>query len=231
MRLSRSLVALALAGATASIAAAGPAAARAGGVPGLQRAKAQALNTLDGQLIGLRFEGFWLNVDRAVPAADKAALQPAATADITALTSLRATLRGETTLAGIQTDLATLGGYHVSDFLLPQVSLVLTADQLKAAAAQAASGEARLQAAIAAARTAGRDVTAANAAYSDLVTQLAAAGSGAQAVHDSAIALVPGGSANGATLSADRAQLAKASGELRAASVDSRSITRSLRSR
>ena len=181
--------------------------------------------------MGLRLDGFFLNVDRAVPAADKTALLPPIKADVTALVALRTTLRGETTLAGVQADSATLSGYHVTDFVLPQASLVVAADQLNATAAQASSSETRLQAAITAAQTAGRDVTAANAAYIDLVAQVAAAGTDAQAVHDCAIALVAGASTNAATFAADRAQLTKAAGELRSAASDARTTIRVTRHR
>ncbi len=229
MRLSRSLAALMVVGtAAAGVAAAGPAAARTPGVPGFAKAKAQALLTLDGQLFGLRLDAFVLN-SRAVPASDQTALLAPIQADITALTALRSTMRSETTVAGIQADSATLAGYHVTDFVLPQATFVMLADQLQAAASQDSSAGPRLLAAITAAQSAGRDVTSANAAYTDYGTQVAAASSDAQAVHDSAIALIAGGSDNAATFTADRAQLAKAAGELRAAAADSRTISRVLR--
>jgi hypothetical protein len=231
MRLSRSIAAVAVLGAAASVAAAGPAAAaaRMPRVPGLQMAKMQAQRTLQRDLMDLRVDAFFVNAMPDVSAADKTALLPTINADVTALTALRTTLSAETTTAGVAADVATLSGYHVSDFVLPQAWLVTAADVLSARATQAAGEEAHLQSAIAAAQTAGKDVTAANAAYTDYVSQLGAATSDAQAVHDSAIALTAGASTNAAAFTSDSAQLSKASGALRVAARDVTAIRRALR--
>jgi hypothetical protein len=231
MRLSRSLAALVTIGCAASVAAAGPAAARTPASHGLQPAKSQALRTLGGDLMGLRVDAFILTCDSDVASADKTALLPTITADVTALTALNATLRAETTLAGVQADAASLAGYHVGDFVLPQARVVAAADEMGASAAKASAAQPRLQAAITAAQTAGRDVTAANAALTDYVAQVAAATSDAGAVHDSAIALISGSAGNAAAFTADAKQVGKSGAELRTAARDARTIARTVRAR
>ncbi len=231
MRPSRSLAALVTIGCAASVAAAGPAAAHTPASHGFPSVKNQTLRTLGDDLMGLRVDSFVFNLDPNIAAADTSALLPTITADVTALTALSATLHAETTLAGVQADAATLAGYHVSDFVLPQAWLVAAADEFGASVAKAAAAQPRLQAAITAAQSAGRDVSAANAALTDYAAQVAAAASGGIAVHDSAIALAAGAAGNPAAFTAAASQLGKVGADLHAAARDARTIARSVRTR
>lgn len=231
MRTSRAFIAASVVGAAVSVAAASPAGATPA-APTFGRAKAQAQRTINSDLSTLRLFAFVTRADRSVSSADKTALGAQLTSALNALTALRTKVAGETTLSGVESDTATLTGYHIPDFVLPQTALVVQADDLLSAASRSASSEPSLLSLITAAQTAGKDVTKAQAAYNDYLSQVSAATSQAQAAHDSAAGLtVAGAPGNETTLHADAKQLGTSSADLWKAAGDATTLRNSLRSR
>jgi hypothetical protein len=190
----------------ATLAIAGPAAAspapRHAALPTHARpapaVNAAALRQVDGQLRSLSFASWVIGADRAA-ASDKAALSGSLSSTSTALKALHGELASDTTGTAVAGHLATLSTYHVNDFVLPRVGLVLQSDDLTALGSQLEAQHGRFATATANATTAGKDTTAATAALTSMQGHIDALNSAAVKAHDETLALqvadYPGNSA------------------------------------
>ncbi len=187
----------------------------------LAAAKAAALSGIDARLHWIAVNRWYVATDQHVPAADKAALLPGLRADETALGADRAAVAHGTTTAAIAHDMAAVDTLRVFEFALPRVGLVGRADDANAVASWVTGYEHGYATGIAAAKKAGRNVAAAQAAYTDYVAKVAAARTATSAVRTSALSLTLAGyPANASALTADTAALAAAEHDLAVAGHD-----------
>jgi hypothetical protein len=105
-----------------------------------------------------------ITASKVLTSAHAAALQSEIGSTKSGLTSLKATLDAETTVAALKADIAKIvTDYRVYVLVVPQVNLVNAADGVMAAQSRFATVSAKLTDAIAAAKAKGKDTTAAQA--------------------------------------------------------------------
>lgn len=145
---------------------------------------------------------------------------------ITNLTALKAKIDADTDPAVLKTDKQSIvTSYRVFLFLMPKVEILAHSDQVLETVAKMNENNAKLQEKITAAQTAGKDVTAANAAYTDRVAKIADAQAKALSAVDTVTPLtVEGSPANKTTLMAAKDMLKVARQDLNTAAADARKI-------
>ena len=108
--------------------------------------------------------------------ADETALSGEIASATAGLAALGSTIAGETDVVALKADIQKIAtDYRVNVLVEPETRLVIAADRLSADYARLATVEQRLVAAIAAATTAGKDVSQAQAAYDAMVAKVAEA--------------------------------------------------------
>ena len=108
-----------------------------------------------------------------VSASEKTSLQGSITTQIATLTSLKATIDTSTSLASLQADIQSITkDYRVYMLTIPQGRIAASADRIQTIVADMQALAPKLQARITAAQTAGKDVTGAEAAYTDMQTKV-----------------------------------------------------------
>lgn len=157
-------------------------------------------------------------------------------AQISALTSLRTKLAGDTSTTTLRADLKTIApDYRVYILVLPRTEIVIAADRVMNIADEMSTDGAKLQARITAAQNAGVNVSAAQAAYADYNAKVADAKVQAQAAIDLVLKLNPDNgdkmvmAANTAALKSARTKLQAARTDLRNARHDMSKIMRTVR--
>lgn len=194
----------------------------------LALAKARAYAQIDGQIWGLRVSNVVVNRDASV-ALDKSVLSAELTGDVTTLTTLRSTVKSATSTTAVTAALATLSGYHITNFVLPRTADVIAADDLAAAGKKLAAAESTYSSAIGTASAAGTDVTAVTATYNDYVSKVSDLATQATAAHDAVIGLsvadYPG---NATDLATAQKALRTAGADWAVADRDARTLKRSL---
>ena len=154
-------------------------------------------------------------------------------AETQGINGLAAKVPADTTLAQLRQDAYTMvHQYRVYLVMAPQVHLSEAAAAQTAVEAKLTALEAKIQQAIAAAQNRGRNVTAAQLAYNDLVTQVQSAGTATPAADIPAVLEVtPSGYPGDAgPLSTARTQLHAARSDLQKARSDLQVIRETLRS-
>ena len=122
----------------------------------------------------------------------KATLTSQITAASAGLTTLEAKIAADTDATSLDADCAMIvPDYRVYVLVVPRTTLVIAGDADLAAATGVTNLEPALKATIVAAKLAGKDTTAAQAAYTDLQTQVPAAQAAASPVAGEVIGLVP----------------------------------------
>jgi hypothetical protein len=125
----------------------------------------------------------------ALTDADRAALRSQLTADTNGLTALRATIDAETDKGALRADLKTIvTDYRIYLLMVPKTAEVIAADAELAAVGRLGTLSTKLQARIDAAKTAGKDVSQAQA---DLDAMKAKVGQVSPLVHGVPAAVLP----------------------------------------
>ncbi len=163
--------------------------------------------------------------------ADRQALLGQINADTTGLTALRTKIDNDTDLATLRADVRSIvTAYRVYVLLEPQVRLVRAADASVDLAEYFDDLATRLQSRIDAAKGAGKDVTAAQAALDDMIAKVADAKAKATPIPGQEIPLTPAGyPANRPTLVSARGTLLQVKADYETARNDARTVVSALK--
>ena len=174
-----------------------------------------------------------INSASKLSSADAATLNATVSSDVSALTTLKTQLDGDTTVTAAVTDAQSIiTGYRVYALVVPQVDLVKTADDQQVAEDNLEALSTKLAARITAEQQKGTNVTALQATFADLDTKTAAAKSTSSTIETSVIGLVPSDyNTNHAVLSGDRTELQTAQSDIKTAISDGSSIVSRLSSK
>ena len=171
-----------------------------------------------------------------VSAAIKAAIASQVDSEINNLTSLKAKIAADTELAALKADIQSITkSYRIFALIIPEGHIAVTADKIKTTADMIAALGVKLGARIAAAKTAGKDVSISEAALADLNLKVADAKVQADAAISIIKTLVPDNGdeakfqANKKALTDARAKLRVGETDLKAANKDARLISQSLK--
>jgi hypothetical protein len=134
------------------------------GSASLEGLRAVATCQVDRRLTTLTTLSSRVTASKWLTASDKATLGATIETDRTALTALKTTIAGETTLAALKADMTkVVSDYRVYVLLTRQVALTEAADAIIASQSRLATINTNLTAKIAEAKAAGKDTTAAEA--------------------------------------------------------------------
>jgi hypothetical protein len=207
------------------LAAAGAAPAYA--TDGLTEAKRVVTAQIDGRLAALRVMSAAVNEAQRLTAPHKATLKDLIATDTTGLTNLKAKVAGETTVAAVRADAASMvKDYRIYLLVVPKVHLTHALDLADAAIAVLRQVYDRLTAAVATAKQAGKNVGDADARLADLKSQLTAAAGLTAGKADTLLAIKPGPDADAIrnALRPIRDAVHTARGDLRAAVADAKAV-------
>jgi hypothetical protein len=162
-----------------------------------------------------------ISASKVITSSDAAALQSEITSTTSGLTSLKAKIDADTDVATLKTDITGIAAnFRVYLLVVPQAHLVNAADGVLAAQTKFADINTKLTAAIAAAKAAGKDTTAAQAHLDAMNASVAAAVGLASPLPAQLLPLTPaqynGGTA-GPILTAARTALGTARDDLKSA--------------
>lgn len=236
---SAGLVALLLVGSGAA-----PAAAYSGGGacatvyanwlkdPGVETLRAVGDCEVNRRLTDLRSLSSDVTASKLLTDPHKATLQSTISSDESGLIALKATIDGDTTLATLRADISRIWrDYRVYLLLFRQAYLTRGADGVDASVAHLIQIRTKLNAAIADAKAAGKDTSAAQAQVDAMTTALNNASAAVGGMAAEVLALTPAQYNAGQAepiLRSDRADLAKARNYVRAARDDARAAVREL---
>lgn len=162
-----------------------------------------------------------------ISSTELASLQASINAQISALNTLKVKIDADTDLVTVKTDLQSITkDYRIYMVVLPQSRIVAAADRVETIVSDMQALAPKLQARITAAAAAGHDMTAANAAYTDMnlkvsdanVQATAAASEVANLQPDNGVASVQ--ASNKAAINDAQAKLKVATNDLKAARAD-----------
>jgi hypothetical protein len=164
-------------------------------------------------------------------ASDQASLSDEVTSEVTGLTSLKAKLDADTTVAAARTDAQSIiTGYRVYAFIVPKIGLVKAADDQQVAESKLTALVPKLQSRVDAAKAAGKNVTSLASGLTDMSTQISNAQGILPSVSASIISLQPSDfNTNHKVLSDYRDKLKTAQTDIRAAVTDANSIVNALK--
>ena len=230
----RFLVGAALAAAIGAVPSGALAATPSPTVPRLSPAKAARLAychghadaAIQGRLIALDGDLSLVNAASKLSSSDKQTFVTLITGDQSGLAQLKGTVDATSDPQTCHTDALTIvTGYRVYVLVGPKVRLTVAADDVQAAGGFLTSVSTKLQNAINAAKTNGKDVTSAQTALDDMNAKTTAALGAASPVPGQVLALDPSGyPANAATLKAARQSLGTARADLHAARQDAAQV-------
>ena len=157
-------------------------------------------------------------------ASNRSALSSKLSADRSGLQTLDSKIQADSDAATLRADLASIvTAYRIYVLVAPQVHLVVAADRVAAFVALGNTIAQKIQTAIDNAKTAGKNVGAAQAALNDMKKQLQLASSAVAGVAAEVIALTPSGyPANRTTLESARSSILTARAHLVTARADAR---------
>lgn len=177
-----------------------------------------------------------VNSMKRLTADQKTSLTADLTAQISALTALKAKISSDTSTTTLAADLKTIGpDYRVYLLVLPRTTIIAAADRVLDIADEMTTDGVKLQARITAAQNAGMNVSVAQSAYADYTAKIVDAKTQAQAAIDLVLKLnVDNGNsaaqaANTAALKAARTKLQAARTDLREARQDMRKVMHALK--
>jgi hypothetical protein len=166
---------------------------------------------------------------------DRTSLSATIQAQIMALGSLKDKVDSDTDATSLKSDVKSItGSYRIYALVIPQGHLLAAIDSVNTVIGNFGTLDAKLDASIAAAKTAGKDTTAAASARADIDAKLADARVQVQAAHDEIVGLKPDQNndaqfqANKKALQDARAKIKAATADLKAARADVRTVTQSL---
>jgi hypothetical protein len=174
-----------------------------------------------------------ISASKVLTSSDASVLQSEVASTKTGLTSLKATIDAETNLTALKADVARIATeYRVYLLVSPQANLVSAADGIAAAQTKFADVNTKLAARIAAAKTAGKDITAAQSALDAMNKSAANAVGLAQPLPAKLLPLTPaqynGGTARPIITSA-RTTLGQARDQLKVAVADAKACRDALK--
>ncbi len=171
-----------------------------------------------------------------VSAAVKATIAAQVDSEISALTSLKAKIDADTEITVLKTDIQSITkSYRIFALIIPEGQIAVMADKIKATADTLSFLGIKLAVRIAAAKTAGKDVTVSEAALADLNVKVADAKVQADAALAITASLTPDNGdeakfqANKKALMDARVKLRAGEADLKAAHKDAREIVVSLK--
>lgn len=172
-----------------------------------------------------------INSAAKLSAADKASLSDEVTAEISGLTSLKASLAADTTVSAAQADAQSIiNGYRVYALVGPKINLIRTADDQQVAEAKLSDLATKLQTRITAAKTAGKNVTSLQSGLDSMNSHISTAQGISSQIESSVINLQPSDyNTNHSVLSGDRDQLKTAQTNIQAAVAAAKTIINSLK--
>ena len=167
-----------------------------------------------------------INAASKLSASDKTYLLNEVSTEVSNLTTLKAKLDAETTLAAARTDAQSIvSDYRVYALIVPKIQLIKTADDQLVTEGKLTALATKLQSRITAAKTAGKDVTALQTKLTDMTTQITNAQAISSSIETKVLALQPSDyNSNHTILSGDEAQLKTAHTDNLAAYNDAKSI-------
>lgn len=167
-----------------------------------------------------------------ISSGDQASLSSEVSTEISGLTSLKASLDADTTVAGAQADAQSIiNGYRVYALIAPKVDLVKTADDQQVAEGKLTNLATKLQTRITAAKSDGKNVTSLESALANMNSHISAAQAISSKIETSVINLQPSDyNSDHSILSGDRDQLKTAQTDLQAAVSSGTTILSELKS-
>ena len=127
-----------------------------------------------------------------LPADEKNALSATIQTQLNEMTTLKAKINADTDLATLRVDVQSITkAYRIYMLVIPQGRIMAAADRAMTLADTANTLGAKLEARIAAAKTAGNDVSAEEATYADFQTKIADAQTQAAAATSEVATLTP----------------------------------------
>ena len=189
-------------------------------------ARITALNNLSTRIGGMK----------NVPASEKASISSEVQTEIGTLTTLKGKIDADTDVATARADAKTItADYRIYALVVPQGYIVASSDRISTIVGLMNAIQAKLQTRITAAQTAGKDVTALQAAITDMTAKLSDATSQAQSAQTGVASLVPDqgnttvAASNKAALVAARANLKTANSDIKAARQDVQTVINGLK--
>lgn len=189
-----------------------------------------------GKEIDRRLEGLNKLIDRIMNAKridsdDKSSLSATITAQINALTALKAKIDADTSTTTLKEDVQSITkSYRIFALVMPQASIMASADRVKYVADQLSTLSAKLKTRLDALTAGGTDVSASVTLLADMNAKIASAKTQAQAAIDSIVNLKPDNGdktimeSNLAALKAAREKVRAAQADLKTAREDARKI-------
>ena len=202
----------------------------------IEKAKAKADQEIDRRVASLNELATRIGAMQEVREDFKQSLSGAVGGQIAAFVSLKAKIDAETDLATLKTDVQSITqSYRVYALLLPQTSIAAAADRVVALTTMMTTLGSKLQTRIAAAQSAGSDVSALSKSLTDLSQKLTDANAQAQSAVAISSSLVPDGgdktkmAANTKALKTARSDIATAEADLKAGRKDIHAILKGLK--
>ena len=201
----------------------------------MEKAKAKAGQEIDRRVASLNELATRIGAMQEVRADFKQSLSGAVGGQIAAFTSLKAKIDADTDLATLKSDIQSITqSYRVYALVLPQTSIAAAADRVVTLTTMMTTLGSKLQTRIAAAQSAGTDVSLLSKALNDLSQKLTDANAQAQSAVALSSSLVPDGgdktkmASNNKALKAARADIQTAENDLKAGRKDITTILKGL---
>jgi hypothetical protein len=158
-----------------------------------------------------------------VSSTDKASLQTSITTQISEMTALKAKIDSDTDAATLKADITSItSDYRIYMLVIPQARIAAATDRAQTIVADMQAMAPQLQARITADQTAGGNVAAAQAAYSDMQTKVSDANIQAAAALNETVSLTPdqGNASNTAAIKDAASKIKTVVSDLKAARTD-----------
>ena len=202
----------------------------------ITRLKPKADQEIDRRIASLNELNTRVQAMVKLSAAQKAAISTTIQTQIQVFTALKAKVDADTDFDVLKADVKSItDSYRVYALVLPQIQVIAAADRLSTTADMVASMGTKIQARIAEAQAAGKNITAAQSALADMGAKVADANVQAQSAITAIISLVPDqgdktkAEANRAALENARKIIKTGEQDLKDARKDIEKITKALR--
>jgi hypothetical protein len=199
----------------------------------LDRAKAEVSRRIDLRLAALRRYGAAVNYARHLTDAHEATLDALIAEDAAGLIALRRKVAGETTLAALRADAASMvNDYRIFILVRPKVRLTIAGDAEQAVIRRLTAAHSTLTDLVARAKAAGKDTAGAEQDLADMQAALDRAERAIAGQVETLLAIEPGpdGDAIKAKVAAVRRALGTGRAHLRTALAEAHAVRRFLRS-
>jgi hypothetical protein len=218
---------LALAGGSAQAADPSPAPPKADAAS-LATLKADLTKRIDLRLAALARDTTAINAAKHLAPADKTTLTNLDSQDTAAMTALKTKVAGETTVAAIRADAASMvNDYRIFILVGPKVRLTIAGDAEHDAITRLQTAHDKLAGLVAQAKAAGHDTTAAEQSLADMAAAIGKATTDTNGQVAAVLAIQPGPEGAGirAKVAAVRTALGTGRADLKSAVADARKVT------